>query len=85
VFGEVTVEIISRLKANVGVRVDHSVVEHWQQLSAGPPDGLKYASLVLPDHVGNPVTPRYGLTDQYTDDDMVNVSAAKGRTNLDDQ
>jgi hypothetical protein len=25
VFGEVTVEIISRLKANVGVRVDHSV------------------------------------------------------------
>jgi outer membrane receptor protein involved in Fe transport len=77
-FGEITVEIVSRLKANVGVRVEHSVVEDQRQLSAGPLDGLNYANQLLPDQVGNPVTPRYGLTYQYTDNDMVYVSAAKG-------
>jgi iron complex outermembrane recepter protein len=77
-FGEITVELVPRLKANVGVRVEHSVVEHQDQLSAGPLDGLSYAYQVLPDQVGNPVTPRFGLTYQYTDNDMVYVSAAKG-------
>jgi outer membrane receptor protein involved in Fe transport len=77
-FGEINVEIVSGLKANVGVRIEHAVVEHQQQLSAGPLDGLKYANQNLPDQVGNPVTPRFGLTYQYTDQDMVYVSAAKG-------
>jgi iron complex outermembrane receptor protein len=78
VFGEITVAIVSRLKANVGVRVEHSVVEHQHQISAGPTNGLTYADQHLADQVGNPVTPKVGLTYQYTDDDMVYVSAAKG-------
>ena len=78
VFGEVTVAIVPRLKANVGVRVEHSVVEHQHQISAGPTNGLTYADQHLADQVGNPVTPKVGLTYQYTDDDMVYVSAAKG-------
>ena len=77
-FGEVTVEIVPRLKANLGVRVEHAVVEHQNQVSAGPLDGLTYADQNLPDQVSNPVTPRFGLTYQYTDNDMVYVSAAKG-------
>jgi iron complex outermembrane receptor protein len=77
-FGEITVEIVSHLKANIGVRVEHSVVEHQHQISAGPTNGLTYADQHLVDQVGNPVTPRVGVTYQYTDDDMVYVSAAKG-------
>jgi outer membrane receptor protein involved in Fe transport len=78
VFGEITVDIFGGLKANVGVRYEHAVVEHQSQLSAGPLDGLSYANQNLPDQVGNPVTPRLGLTYQYTDQDMVYVNAAKG-------
>jgi iron complex outermembrane receptor protein len=77
-FGEITFEIVQRLKGIVGVRVEHAVVEHQNQISAGPLDGLTYADQNLPDQVGNPVTPRFGLTYQYTDEDMVYVSAAKG-------
>ena len=78
VFGEITAEIFHGLKVNVGVRYEHAVVEHQSQLSAGPLDGLTYANQNLPDQVGNPVTPRAGLTYQYTDRDMVYISAAKG-------
>jgi iron complex outermembrane recepter protein len=77
-FGEINFEIVQRLKANVGVRIEHAVVEHQNQVSAGPLDGLTYANQNLPDEVANPVTPRFGLTYQYTDDDMVYVSAARG-------
>ena len=77
-FGELTVRIVGGLKANLGVRVEHSVVEHQDQVVAGPLNGLTYVHQVLPDQRGTPVTPRYGLTYQYTDDDMVYVSAAKG-------
>jgi outer membrane receptor protein involved in Fe transport len=78
VFGEITVEIAPKLKANAGVRVEHSVVEGQHQIAAGPSDGLTYSNVHLADQVGNPVTPRFGLTYQYTDDDMVYASAAKG-------
>ncbi|HEX4240219.1 MAG TPA: TonB-dependent receptor [Steroidobacteraceae bacterium] len=77
-FGEVTLEVLPRLKANVGVRVEHSIVEHQSQVSAGAVDGVNFVSTVSADQVGNPITPRYGLTWQYTDNDMVYVSAAKG-------
>jgi iron complex outermembrane recepter protein len=77
-FGEISFELVQRLKANVGVRVEHAVVEHQNQVSAGPLDGLTYANQNLPDEVANPVTPRFGLSYQYTDEDMVYVSAAKG-------
>ena len=78
VFGEVTVIITSRLKTNVGVRVEHSVVEHQRQIVAGPLDGVTYSDVSLPDEVGNPVTPRFGVSYQYDDDGMVYGSAAKG-------
>jgi iron complex outermembrane receptor protein len=77
-FGEISVEIARHLKANAGVRVEHAVVEHQNQVSAGPLDGLTYANQNLPDQAANPVTPRFALTYQYTDEDMVYVSAAKG-------
>ncbi len=78
VFGELTINIVSRLKANLGVRVEHSVVEHQNEIVAGPLNGLTYSNVTLPDQVGNPVTPRFGLTYQYTDQDMVYATAAKG-------
>jgi iron complex outermembrane recepter protein len=77
-FGEVTVGIVSQLKANVGVRIEHSVVEGQNEISAGPSDGVKFFDQTLPDQSGNPVTPRFGLTYQFTDQSMVYVSAAKG-------
>jgi iron complex outermembrane receptor protein len=78
VFGNVDVEIVPRLKATVGVRVEHSVVDHQKETVAGPLNGITYSNTVLPDQVGNPITPRYGLTYQYTDNDMVYATAAKG-------
>lgn len=77
-FGDITVAIARHLKADIGVRVEHAVVEHQSQVSAGPLDGLSYANQNLPDQVGNPVTPRAALSYQYTDEDMVYASAAKG-------
>jgi iron complex outermembrane recepter protein len=78
VFGDITFKVVERLQADVGVRIEHAVVEHQNQISAGPLDGLTYANQNLPDQTGNPVTPRFALTYQYTDEDMVYVSAAKG-------
>lgn len=77
-FGDVDFKITSRLKASVGVRVEHSVVEHQNEVAAGPLNGVNYSSSVLPDQVANPVTPRYSLTYQYTDTNMVYATAAKG-------
>jgi|HubBroStandDraft_1064217.scaffolds.fasta_scaffold04500_4 iron complex outermembrane receptor protein len=78
-FGEITAELFSpRLKVNVGVRVEHEVVEDQSLILAGPSDGATYSSQTLTDQVANPVTPRAGLTYQFTDEDMVYVSAAKG-------
>jgi iron complex outermembrane receptor protein len=78
VFGEVTINLLSRLKANVGVRLEHSVVEHQNEIVAGPIGGANYTNKTLADQVANPVTPRFGLTYQYTDNDMVYATAAKG-------
>ncbi len=78
VFGETNLEIFPGLKANLGVRVEHSVVEHQNETSAGPSDGLTFASQILPDQSGNPVTPRFGLSYQINDRDLVYVSGAKG-------
>ena len=77
-FGEITVEILPRVKANAGVRFEHSVVDHQNEIVAGPLNGLTYSNTTLPDQVGKPITPRFGLTYQYTDNDMVYASAAKG-------
>jgi iron complex outermembrane recepter protein len=77
-FGEITVKILPRLKANLGVRVEHSVVEGQAQTVAGPIGGADYTTKRLADQIANPATPRFGLTYQYTDNDMVYASAAKG-------
>jgi iron complex outermembrane receptor protein len=79
-FGEVALKIVGGVKANVGVRVEHSVVSNQYQALGGPTNGESspITTSLLPDQVGNPVTPRAALTWQYTDNDMVYVSAAKG-------
>jgi outer membrane receptor protein involved in Fe transport len=77
-FAEITFEIVRHLKADAGARLEHALVERQHQVSAGPLDGLSYANQTLPDQVANPVTPRFGLTYQYTDEEMVYLSAAKG-------
>jgi iron complex outermembrane recepter protein len=78
VFGEITAEIVPRFKANIGVRIEHSAVEQQHEINAGPFLGLTYSNIVLPDQVQTPITPRFGLTYQYTDQDMVYATAAKG-------
>jgi iron complex outermembrane recepter protein len=77
-FGEVTYEIAPHLKANVGLRVEHAALYDQKQIIAGPLNGYSYLNTVLPDDKEKPVTPRFGLTYQYTDTDMVYVTAAKG-------
>lgn len=77
-FGELSMAITPRLKASVGVRVSHSVVKDQQQILAGPLTGVAFSEVNLPDQVENPVTPRATLTYQYTDQDMIYASAAKG-------
>jgi iron complex outermembrane recepter protein len=78
VFGEITYEIVPRLKANIGVRVERSSVQDQLEKYGGPLQGVAYATTVLPDQVQTPITPRFGLTYQYTDKDMVYATAAKG-------
>ena len=77
-FGEITLRILSRLKANVGVRAERSANLDQKQIFAGPLDGTIYSSSLAPDEIDHPVTPRAGLTYQYTDNDMVYFTAAKG-------
>ena len=77
-FGEISYEILPRLKANIGLRVEHSSVQDQSEQYGGPLQGTAYSSLVLPDQTQTPITPRFGLTYQYTDKDMVYATAAKG-------
>ncbi len=77
-FGDVTVNVVAGLKVDVGVRVEHATVEHQNELTAGPGNGLNFAYQVLPDQTGNPVTPRISISYQINDSDMVYASAAKG-------
>jgi iron complex outermembrane recepter protein len=77
-FGEVSYEVLPRIKANVGVRVERASVEAQQQVFAGPLDDVAYTRTPLPDQAQTPITPRFGLTYQYTDQDMIYATAAKG-------
>ncbi|HEY2685760.1 MAG TPA: TonB-dependent receptor [Steroidobacteraceae bacterium] len=77
-FGEVSFEILSGLKANVGLRVEHSSVQDQLEQYGGPLQGTTFSTVVLPDQAQTPITPRFGLTYQYTDKDMVYATAAKG-------
>jgi iron complex outermembrane recepter protein len=78
VFGEITYEIVKRLKANIGLRIERSSVQDQQEQYGGPLQGTTYGTTVLPDQKQTPITPRFGLTYQYTDKDMVYATAAKG-------
>jgi iron complex outermembrane recepter protein len=78
VFGEISFKITSQLKANIGVRVERSAIRQQQLAIAGPLQGTAYSSILLPDQSQTPVTPRFGLTYQYTDQDMIYATAAKG-------
>lgn len=77
-FGELTFKILPRLKANVGVRIERLASLDQKQVIAGPFDGMLYTSFQSPDEIDHPVTPRAGLTYQYTDNDMVYTTVAKG-------
>ena len=77
-FGEVAFKITPQLKANVGVRVEHSVIRDQQLILDGPLEGTTYSTITLPNQSETPVTPRFGLTYQYTDTDMIYATAAKG-------
>jgi len=77
-FGEVAFNILPRLKANVGIRVERSAIEGQRQIFAGPFDGTAYSNVVLPDERDTPITPRFGITYQYADQHMIYATAAKG-------
>jgi iron complex outermembrane receptor protein len=77
-FADVTVNFTKQLKADVGVRVEHTVVEDQDQIVAGPENGVTYSHVVLPDQVSTPITPHASLTYQYTDGSMVYTSVGKG-------
>jgi outer membrane receptor protein involved in Fe transport len=77
-FGEITYEIVPRVKVNVGLRVEHSSVQDQIEQYGGPLQGTAWAVTVLPDQVQTPITPRFGITWQYTDKDMVYATASKG-------
>jgi len=77
-FGEITYEIVPRVKVNIGVRVERSSVQDQIEQYGGPLQGTAFATTVLPDQKQTPITPRFGLTYQYTDKDMVYATASKG-------
>lgn len=78
IFGDISVNIMSGLKADVGVRIERQEVLDQDQVTAGGQDGTVYTHQVLPDQRATPVTPRASLTYQFTDHDMVYASAARG-------
>lgn len=80
IFADVTYAATEHLKVDAGVRYEHLIVEHQTQINAGPLNGLgvEFSNVLLPDVSEHPVTPRFSLTYQITDDNMVYLSAAKG-------
>jgi outer membrane receptor protein involved in Fe transport len=62
VFGEITYEIVPRLKTNIGLRIERSSVQDQVEQYGGPLQGTIYGTTVLPDQKQTPITPRFGLT-----------------------
>lgn len=77
-FANATFGIITRLKVEVGIRVEHDSVTGQKNAYAGPIYGTPFAETLSPDEVENPITPRAGITYQFTPDNMLYVTAAKG-------
>ena len=78
VFGDIAVNVTGHLKLDVGVRAERLVVGQQNRFLAGPLNGVVTSFTTLPDAVAHPVSPRASLTYQFTDADMIYVSAAKG-------
>lgn len=78
VFGNIAAKVVGGLKAEVGVRYENSALKNQTQTFAGPLDDVTYVVTKLPDDVEHPITPKYGVTYQITDQDMVYATAAKG-------
>ena len=78
VFGNITARLIGGLKASVGLRYEDATLTHQDQIFAGPLDGVTFAETTLPDDKEHPVTPKYGLSYELNDQDMVYATAAKG-------
>jgi outer membrane receptor protein involved in Fe transport len=76
-FGDVALKWGSHVKASAGVRVEHLIVTDQTQTFDGPVNGGPLSN-TLPDATATPVTPHATLTYQFTEDDMVYASAAKG-------
>jgi outer membrane receptor protein involved in Fe transport len=74
-FADVAWNLTSSLKLDVGARYEHVVVKDQYQYGIG---NFGPVNLTIPDAVANPVTPRASLSYQFTDIDMVYISAAKG-------
>ena len=77
-FGNVTVNLTARLQASLGVRIEHTAVQDQTGILAGGFSGVTYQSTAFPNVAANPVTPRASLTYQYTDNNMVYGTVAKG-------
>jgi iron complex outermembrane receptor protein len=77
-FGEATVSLTTHLKANIGVRIEHSEVRDQKQTLAGPFAGVALSHTTAPDEIDKSVTPRFGLTYQITDAAMAYATAGKG-------
>jgi outer membrane receptor protein involved in Fe transport len=77
VFGDLTVNVLKRLRLDVGLRYEHLIVKDQTQFLTGTLN-FGTTNVALPDVTEKPVTPRASLTYQFTDDDMVYLSAAKG-------
>jgi iron complex outermembrane recepter protein len=78
VFGQVSYKIVSKLKADVGVRIEHAVVKGQNQVFAGPIDATAFGESTLPDQKETPITPRFALTYELTDDNIAYAAVAKG-------
>jgi iron complex outermembrane receptor protein len=76
IYTDLNVHPANRLKIDLGVRVEHQIVQDQSNFTAGVYEGA--SSAILPDVTANPVTPRASISYQLTDDDMVYTSAAKG-------
>lgn len=78
VFADLSLRLISRLEASVGLRAEQTSVIDQRDIFAGPFAGTSYGVASPADERQNPVTPRFALTYRYSPSGMVYANAAKG-------
>ena len=77
-FGEVGFKILPSLKVSAGVRIEKSALTDQNEINAGALSGGPYTAMSLPNDVEHPITPKFGITYQYTESDMLYATVAKG-------